>query len=346
MKKKAFNKKPASLSDQLQHLKDKKSIVLKDGKKKPYDKNPLSFEQQLQQLKDRKLIISDDDKALHYLSQISYYRLSAYFLPYQKTKDTFDADTTFKQIIDTYSFDRELRLLVFDSIERIEVAIRTQIIYCMATHHNNSHWQDDKGLFVHPVHNKVGYLIDPYSDFQSIISKAKTVSSPEIFIKHYMDTYSTPSNPPSWMCFELLTIGQLSRIYKGLKNKDDKKRIATKFDLHPTAFASWLHSLTYVRNICAHHSRLWNKDLAVEPSRLEKPVGDWLSDRYSNNNKRTFYLLSVIKYFLARVNPNNSLTEKLETLFNKYPDVPIQYLGIPSNDEGELLNWKEEPIWK
>lgn len=345
MKKKAYNKNSLSLADQLQSLKDTKDIVLDTGKKKPYDKNPLSFEQQLQKLKDRKLIISDDDKALHYLSQISYYRLSAYFLPYQKTKDTFDADTTFKQIIDTYSFDRELRLLIFDAIERIEVAIRTQIIYCMATH-NNSHWQDDKSLFNNPYTTRAGYTIDPYTDFQSIISKAKDKKRPEVFIKHYIDTYSTPSNPPSWMCFELLTIGELSNIYRGLKNKDDKKRIATKFDLHPTAFTSWLHSLTYVRNICAHHSRLWNKDLAVEPSRLEKPVGDWLSDRYSNNNKRTFYLLSVIKYFLARVNPNNSLTEKLETLFNKYPNVPIQYLGIPSNDEGELLNWKEEPIWK
>jgi abortive infection bacteriophage resistance protein len=346
MKKKAHTKNQSSLADQIQKLKDSKGIVSDGDKKEAYNKNPLSFAQQLQKLKDRKLVIADDAKALHYLAQISYYRLSAYFLPYQQVKDVFDAGTTFKQIIDTYSFDRELRLLVFDSIERIEVAIRTQIIYCMATHHNNSHWQDDKNLFIKPFTIKAGFTIDPYTDFQNIISREKNKKRPEVFIKHYIDNYNTPSNPPSWMCFELLTIGELSKIYKGLKNKDDKKRIATKFDLHPTAFTSWLHSLTYVRNICAHHSRLWNKDLAVEPSRLEKPVGDWLSDRYSNNNKRTFYLLSVIKYFLERVNPNNSLTEKLDTLFNKYPNVPVQYLGIPSNDDGELLNWKEEPIWK
>jgi abortive infection bacteriophage resistance protein len=346
MKKKVYNKNPSSLAEQLQKLKDKNLIASVDKDAKAYDKNPLSFEQQLQKLKDRKLIISDDNKALHYLSQISYYRLSAYFLPYQETKDTFDADTTFKQIIDTYSFDRELRLLVFDSIERIEVAIRTQIIYCMATHHNNSHWQDDNSLFKKPYTTKAGYTIDPYTDFQNIIERAKAKKRPEVFIKHYIDNYDSPSNPPSWMCFELLTIGELSNIYRGLINKDDKKRIATKFDLHPTIFTSWLHSLTYVRNICAHHSRLWNKDLAVEPERLKKPVGEWLSDRYSNNNKRTFYLLSVIKYFLARVNPNNSLVEKLDTLFNKYPNVPVKYIGIPTDDEGVLLDWKEEPIWK
>ena len=101
-------------------------------KKSVYHKKTLSFSAQLQQLKDRKLTVLDDAKALHYLEQISYYRLSAYFLPYQKKKDWFDDRTTFQQIIDTYSFDRELRLLIFDCIERIEVAIRTQFIYCMA----------------------------------------------------------------------------------------------------------------------------------------------------------------------------------------------------------------------
>lgn len=73
-----------------------------------------------------------------YLQQISYYRLSAYFLPYQKTKDVFDDNTTFEKIIHTYAFDRELRLLIFDCIERIEVAIRTQFIYQLAIKYNNS----------------------------------------------------------------------------------------------------------------------------------------------------------------------------------------------------------------
>ena len=284
-------------------------------KKRVYNKKPLSFAEQLQQLKDRNLTVTDEASALHYLAQISYYRLSAYFLPYQKVKDRFDDGTTFNQIVDTYSFDRELRLLVFDCIERIEVAIRTQFIYCMAMHYGDSHWQDNQSLFIKPYYNKVGNLIDPYSDFQAIISRAKTARRPEVFIKHYIDNYHSPSNPPSWMCFELLTIGELSNLYRGLGNKDDRKRIAAQFDLHETVFTSWLHSLTYVRNICAHHSRFWNKDLSVEPAQLLKPVGPWVSERYSRNNKRTFYLLCVLKYLLSRVNPQNSLKEKLKELF-------------------------------
>ncbi|MCH7412834.1 Abi family protein [Belliella sp. R4-6] len=152
-------------------------------KKRRYTKTPLTLEQQLKKLKNRNLTVIEDESALHYLGQISYYRLSAYFLPYQKVKDHFDNGTTFEQIVDTYSFDRELRILVFDCIERIEIAIRTQFIYCMATQYNDSHWQDNQSLFVKPFYNKVGYQFDPYSDFQAIISKAKTARRPEVFFK-------------------------------------------------------------------------------------------------------------------------------------------------------------------
>jgi len=313
--------------------------------KKVYNKTPLSFTDQLALLKSRGISVTDEPKAISILQKISYYRLSAYFLPYQSVKDTFNPGTTFKQIIDTYSFDRELRLLVFDCIERIEIAIRTQIIYQMAYHYNDSHWQDNQSLFIKPYYNKIGIKVDPFSEFQSIISKAKTVRTPEVFIQHYLNNYSSPSNPPSWMCFELLTIGEMSNIYRGLSSKVDKKRIASFFDLHPTVFISWLHSLTYVRNICAHHARLWNKELAIKPELLLNPTGDWISIPF-NNNKRLFYFLCVLKYLLLRANPGNNLKVKLETLFAKYLTVPIKYLGIPTDGTGNMLNWQDEPLWQ
>jgi abortive infection bacteriophage resistance protein len=313
--------------------------------KKPYNKAPFSFVEQVDLLKDRGLIIENESTTIDYLQSISYYRLSAYFLPYQQTKDTFNNAITFKQIIETYSFDRALRLLVFDCIERIEVAIRTQIVYCMSMNYTNSHWQDDKSLFITPYYNKIGNLVDPFSDFQTIISKAKSSRRPEVFIKHYTDNYNPPSNPPSWMCLELLTMGELSNLYRGLQHNSDKKSIASFFDVHPTVFTSWLHTLTYVRNICAHHSRLWNRDLAIEPDKLLKPVGDWIGPRF-DNNKRIFYFLSVLKYLLNRANPNNSLKNKLQTLFANYPSVPVQYIGIPSDGQGKMLDWDNEPIWK
>ncbi len=310
-----------------------------------YNKTPLSFQNQLSLLESRGLTINDKPKALAYIQEISYYRLSAYFLPYQLVKDKFNNGITFNQIIDTYTFDRELRLLIFDCIERIEVAIRTQMIYNMALQYNDSHWQDNRSLFISPYYNKIGNLVDPYSEFQAIISKAKTARTPEVFIKHYIDNYNTPSNPPSWMCLELLTMGELSHLYLGLKNNSDKKRIADFFEVHHNVFTSWLHALTYIRNICAHHSRLWNRDLAIEPDILLKPIGKWINLPFQNN-KRMFYFICILRYMLLRANPGNSLKDKLNALFLKHPNVPIKFLGIHSDGKGNLLNWQNEPLWQ
>lgn len=309
-----------------------------------YSKLPLSYSEQVELVKSRGLKVPDEEKAKSYFAQISYYRLSAFFLPYQKEKDKFNRDIEFDQILDTYTFDRELRLLVFDCIERIEIAIRTQMIYKLVTKYNDSHWQDKKALFIEPYKDDKGKWVNPYLDFQKIIHKSKMVKHPEVFIKHYLDEYDEPENPPSWMCFELLTIGQLSRIYNGLRENKDKQLVADSFGLSHKVFASWLHSLTYVRNICAHHSRLWNRDLAIEPMKLKKPRLDWVDSRFEIN-QRTFYFLCTLQYLLKSANPKNHFKNKLIALFEKYPNIPIQFMGIPS-DGGEMLNWKDEPLWK
>ncbi len=296
-------------------------------------------------MKKRGLTVDNEEKAISYLKSISYYRLSAYFLPYQAEKDKFNKGITFKQIIRTYTFDRELRLIIFDCIERIEVAIRTQLIYSMSITYNDAHWHDKKHYFAKPYKNNRGEIIDPFKELKNIIERAQNNTRREVFIIHYMDTYSQPANPPSWMCLELLTIGELSHTYKGLAKNEDKKRIADYFGLHYEVFESWLHTLTYVRNLCAHHSRLWNRELAIIPKKLNKPQGHWLDTSFENN-KRVFYFISILKYLLDRANPGNNLRNKIEILFNKYTTIPIQYLGIPSDGQGNLLDWKQQALWK
>ena len=312
---------------------------------KKYNKTPTTYSEQISLLKKRGLIIPDEARAERYLQQISYYRLSAYFLPYQKNKDKFNDGVEFDQILETYKFDRELRLLVFDCIERIEIAIRSQMIYILAHNHNNSHWQDMPSVFKTPYKDRQGKTIDAFEETQKIIAINCASKNPEVFIKHYLENYSSPKNPPSWMFIELLTIGELSRLYKGLSRNKDKQDISDFFALHHTVFVSWLHTLSYVRNICAHHARLWNREFAIKPDILLKPQKPWIISSF-NNNQRTFYFLCSLKYLLWGANPNNHFSAKLDRLFKKYSGIPVQFLGIPTGKDGLMLDWKKQDLWK
>ena len=169
---------------------------------------------------------------------------------------------------------------------------------------------------------------------------------PETFIKHYKNTYHKPLNPPSWMCLEVLTLGQLSKLFNGLKDNSDKQAIANEFGLHHTVFKSWLHTLTYVRNICGHHGRLWNREIAIEPLWLEKAKKPWINVRFKEVTNRSFYTLCIVKYILRTVNPSHHIKEHFIELIAKYPSVPIEYMGIPSNDDGTMFNWESELLWK
>ncbi len=316
-----------------------------------YKKLPLSFQQQVNLLKNRGLSIPDEPRAIQYLSNISYYRLSAYALPFQCTKDVFNKGTSFDDILNLYLFDRELRLLFFNAIERIEVGLRAQIIYQLA-HKYGSHWQDDSNVFCAPysVLNKPSgqyFTVNYYQELQDTIKKTTRDKYPETFIKHYIDNYTSPDNPPSWMCMEVLTLGQLSKLFKALRDNKDRQNIADYYGLHHRVLQSWLHTLTYVRNICGHHGRLWNREVAIEPLWLKKAKLPWLSNHYQYATNRIFYVMCMIKYLLQTINPSHHLLRHFVDLINKHPNVPIAYMGIPSEggSSTKLLNWQEENLW-
>lgn len=113
--------------------------------KQPYTKPALTIAQQVALLQSRGMVISHTATTEHYLSQINYYRLCAYWLPFESdhVTHTFKQGTSFEQVLDLYIFDRELRLLVLDAIERIEIAIRTQLSYQLAL--NNRYRQHNNG---------------------------------------------------------------------------------------------------------------------------------------------------------------------------------------------------------
>lgn len=222
-----------------------------------FEKTFIDIKSQIDLLESRGMGFEDKGKAEFYLSNISYYRLSAYwytFLKIPQSDHIFHQETTFQKALDTYVFDRKLRLIIFNEIERIEIALRTQVICQYCTQYGNN-WYENKALYRNPNY---------YYKFNSLLVEELAKTS-EVFIRHYNYKYTDPHNPPAWMALELASFGQLSMLYKNLRNNEPRKKIADHFAIHENILCSWLECLSYVRNTCAHHMRLWNRRL---PKRL------------------------------------------------------------------------------
>lgn len=312
-----------------------------------YNKPALTYPQQLELLEKRGLTVEDEQEALKCLSNISYYRLSAYMIPFKEkdgnnnVTDTFKKETTWEDVYGLYKFDRKLRLLVFDAIERIEVSLRTKLIYQLSLKYG-PHWQSDKDLFCPPKVQRNGKTYSAFDDIQKHIKDQLNANNKAVFIKHYQAKYDEPAIPPSWMCVELLYFSELSKICQSLKSRSDRTMIAKSFALpDDKIFCSWLHTLNYIRNICAHHARLWNINVDITPTKYENKTNlKWLTadENKKAQSSRLYYTLCIILYLLQTVNPETSFPERFKGLLKEYPIVDESYMGFPKG-------WKEQELW-
>ena len=294
----------------------------------PFNKPPFTYQQQLDQLKERGLQIPNVEKATHLLESISYYRLSGYWYPLLADKENhiFKENASFDIAFDLYCFDRELRVLIIQELEKIEVSIRAKMIYLLS-HQNGAFWYRDSNLFKNQInHSKTLVSLD-----------AEYNRSDADFIVAFKNKYSD-TLPPSWMLLELTSFGTLSSLFSNLKPTRTKRDIANYFGLNENTFASWMHSIVYIRNVCAHHSRLWNRVMSIQPIRPINASKEWLNNNNISNNK-TFYILSMVLYLLQTINPNNSFSKRFKSLLDKYPNVDTRAMGFPTN-------WKNEDMWR
>lgn len=287
-----------------------------------YGKPALTFEQQFDLLETRGLVIEDRLRAIRWLKHVSYYRLSAYFLPF-KTGDKFNAGSTFNKIAGIYIFDRKLRLVLLDAIERIEVSLRTALTYEIGHKH---------GPFGHISPNN----FSPQFNHPGFLQELKDAEgdSKETFVTHFRKKYITEPELPIWMASELLSFGMISRLYVAC-SPDIKRKLANRFGVHDNQLGSWFHALSYVRNVCAHHSRLWNRRLAVKPS-IPNFSKAW---RYEiARNDSLYAILVIIRHCLLVTNPDCRWKDRLFDLFDSHPEIDLGAMGIPSD-------WRTLPPW-
>jgi abortive infection bacteriophage resistance protein len=337
----------------------------------PFSKPSISIEEQLALLQQRGLTIKEPDRAKHYMEVISFFRLSAYMRPFQKLNDhnhRFNPNSEFKQIVALYAFDRELRLLVIDAVERVEVATRAMINNVMGPEYQNedvpfsgSHWYMNRAHFNRNYdHNRLIKGLNEKQDKErSILAReAEKINNSrsfsedkkailinlkqrENYCRYYVNHYNEPNLPPCWAIIEELTLGDLSHLYKGLLKDTDRKGIAKRFNVPQEIFGSWLHTLTFIRNCCAHHARLWNRELPIAPRLMrdrEWQLPSVLANSHIQPAKRIYSVFLLLAHLMKQVSPDSLWTDKLVNLIEKHPEVPIKNMGFPDD-------WQTHPFW-
>jgi len=295
-----------------------------------YTKPPKSFAEQLALLKERGLQINDDLQAIHYLKHLNYYRLSAYWLPYESSRDPhkFIAGSTFDDVLRDYVFDRQLRVLLLDAIERIEISFRTQWAYYLSHHYGAYGFLEyAKGLI------KDRKLFE--KNKKELLEHVDR--SNEIFITHYKKKYDENRFPPAWMCCEIMSLGLLSRFYSNLRAYKVRQEIARAYHFDDEFLEGFFEHITYVRNLCAHHARVWNQTMKkLMPLPKNKPQG--LKNNINDNARHKIYnTIVVIVYLLDIICENSEWKMRFINLMKTYRIDPAKI--------GALENWQELPIW-
>jgi abortive infection bacteriophage resistance protein len=291
-------------------------------------KKPLTFEQQA----DRLISLgfqADRDSLVAHLKYINYYRIKGYLYPFRQTDKTFEPGTTFEKVSRQYVFDRRLRVLLMEAIERIEVAVRTQVVY---------HFSHDKGPLGYREHINLPKLREREHkkfikrlDNEFARSNKKLINRDDLHLKD-------PQKRPLWQAAEFMSFGMLFKFFRGVE-KAIRRKTAEEFGIPTRVLWSWLYTLNNVRNICAHHSRLWNQEFREKPLiPNERKHPEWHTPVQIKNN-RVFVILTILKYLLKRISLKSKWPSRFIHLLNEYTEIPLREMGFPEN-------WITCPLWK
>ncbi len=274
-------------------------------------------------------LLRDSREIADRLAAVSYYRLSAYWYPFRLSDDSLRPGTSMETIWRRYTFDRQLRLLVLDAIERVEIAIRTLVV--------NQHSL---------LHGPFGYLdrmhlpnLTP-ADHGQLLRRTREEAgrSREDFVSHFFGKYTSETDLPLWMACELMTFGGLLTLFRGLATPL-KQSIARAYGVSDTVLDSWLLAINQIRNICAHHARLWNRVLGVKPMiPRQRKNPDWHTP-VAIPDDRIFGCLTVLRYLLRITAPTSQWQSRLQTLLSSYPEISTRDMGFPEH-------WTDSPLWQ
>jgi len=295
--------------------------------KRAFNKPPATHAEQVEPLLRRGMVIGDKAAAEFHLRHINFHRLSEYWRDFEVDPVThrFRPGVDFTDVLKRYALDRELRLLVLDAVERVEVSVRSQWTYQMAHRHGaHAHLDSAHASSRARWEQNLAKLTD------------ETNRSHEVFIRQYKSNYAE-ALPPVWIVSEVMSLGQLSRWYANLKPMRTRRAIADGYGADEQVLQSWLHHLAHLRNICAHHSRLWNRAFTIIP-RLprHKPAG--LIEQCRHNSRKAYNSLVILLYLMDCIVPGHHWRPRLKVWLSR---MGADAAAMDFPDE-----WEQLPIWR
>ena len=300
--------------------------------KSNFFKKSLDIKSQIELLKSRGLIIDNEELFSDFLKHNQYYRLEGYWYAFYDSnipEHRFKKNTKLSNVLKLYEFDSLLRSKVFKEIEVIEISLMSIIAYNVA---------ENIGVF---PYEKLNYKND--ADKDEALNRFKKLfnGSKEDFINAYKNKYNEDI-PPIWMLVEIMTFGDLINFYEKFLTKSQGKTISKVYGINSVdLFVSWMKRLNIIRNICAHHGRLWNKNITTKimlPNKNDnKSLETYCKLFVKDSINKLYNSLLIIQYLLENINgSNNSLINDICSLAKKY-DIDLKAMGFPSNSNSILL---------
>ena len=290
------------------------------------DKDFKTIEEQIEILRSRGLTIEDEAEAKDFLLRNNYYRVSGYSLTLRKN-DVFAKSATFQNIEDIYNFDHEFRHIILHHIETIEVQMKSIYAYEFTK-----------------VYGPLGYLdaanFSNQAKHKEIINKANQQKrqrlTHEAYLKHFINDLH--QEIPLWAYVDLLTISDISFLYS-ISERPIKETIAHRFGLTmnrgPEILGQYMHSMTIIRNLCAHGSRIYNRLFEQKPSLNKKEQALLIRREDGTMDNAHFFGFFLIMRRLLPAENFAEMKEAVIALTEKYPFVRMDYYGFRDD-------WKEK----
>lgn len=296
-----------------------------------YSKAALTVEQQIELLEDRGMTFADRPRAAAYLREINYYRLRGYWLRREtdRTSHRFEPGTTFEDVLADYVFDRELRILLLDAIERIEVSVRTRWAHVLGRRYG-PHAHLDSSLF-----RERGQRWNHCSAVAGLIRSVE--QSREVFIEHLRSRYDELL-PPIWAAVEVMSLGEISRWFANLRHAADRNEIADGCELDEELLASALHHISVVRNICAHHGRLWDRHVPITFRLPKKEPKALVRSLEPGDPAAGYNTVVVVGWLVGRISPGQTWVSRMADHIESHGPAK-SVMGVPAD-------FRDRPLWR